>query len=323
MVVRRRQRRRPVIPLLALVLTVVVVGLRLADDPGAEGDEALAWLDEVRPVVAESNQVGAQLRDLQASVAQLERPAVSRRVARLQREAEAHVREADAVEHPDSLRDAHALLISTLAVRARAVADLRGALDAALGDATVADAVALLQRVGDDLLVADRTYQLFLDVAPDIRPGVTVPSAWVEDAAVWQAGELGAWVATVRASRAPGPVHDLRIVTVGIEPPPVGRDGDLDVFPVTRNLRLQVVVANVGNDAESRVVVTASVGLLGGAPDSARQFVDLDVGQRQVVQLGGLAPPANQPAVISVRVEPVNGETAVVDNLWERQAVFR
>jgi hypothetical protein len=322
-VVRRRQRRRPIVPLLAVLLTIVVVGLRVADDPDAKGDAALAWLDEVRPVVAESNQVGAELRDLRASVADLERPAVSRRVARLQREAEAHVRDADAVDHPSSQRDAHALLISTLAVRARAVGELRGALDAALGDAAVSDAVALLRRVGDDLAVADRTYQLFVDVAPDVRPGVTVPSAWVDDPAVWEPGELGAWVVTLRASRATGPVHDLRIVTVGLEPPPVGRDGDLDVFPVTRNLRLQVVVANVGNAAEARVVVSASVGLLGGAPDSARQFVDLDVGQRQVVQLGGLAPPDNQPAVISVRVEPVAGETSIVDNLWERRAIFR
>lgn len=322
-VARRRQRRRPVIPLLALALTLVVVVLRIADNSAGEGDAALAWLDEVRPVVNESNQVGAQLRDLRASIAGLDRPAVRRRVDRLRREAEAHVRDADAVEYPRSLRDAHALLISTLAVRARAVADLRPAVDAALGAAPVADVVARLQRVGDDLLVADRTYQLFSDVAPDIRPGVTAPSVWVEDAAVWQPGELGAWVATMRASRATGPVHDLRVVTVGLDPPPVGRETDLDVFPTTRNLRLQVVVANVGNAAASRVVVTASVGPPGGAPDTARQFVDLDVGQRHVVQLGGLAPPANQPVVILVRVEPIEGETSIVDNLWERQAIFR
>lgn len=322
-VARRRQRRRPVIPLLAVVLTVVIVVLRVADGSGGEGDAALAWLDEVRPIVADSNQVGAQLRDLRTSLAELDRPTAARRVDRLRREAEAHVREADAVEHPGSLRDAHALLLATLAVRARAVGALRPAVDAALGDAPVVDAVGLLSRVGDDLLVADRTYELFVEVAPEVRRGVTVASAWVEDPAVWSAGELGAWVETVRASRAPGPVHDLRIVTVGVEPPPVGRDGDVDVFPLTRNLRLQIVVANVGNDAERGVVVVGTVGLPGGAPDVARQFIDLDVGQRQVVQIGGLAPPAGQPAVITVRVEPVDGETSIVDNLWERPALFR
>lgn len=322
-VARRRQRRRPVIPLLALVVTVVVVGLRLADNSAGNGDAALAWLDDVRPVVADSNQLGAELRDLRTSLVTLDRPTASRRAARLQEEAAAQVRRADAVDHPDSVRDAHALLISTLAVRARAVGELRPALDLALGDAPLSQAVDGLARVGDDLAVSDRTYQLFVDVAPKVRKGVTVPSAWVDDPTVWQRGELGAWVSTVRASRATGPVHDVRVVTVGLDPPTVGRDGGLDVFPVTHNLRLQVVVANVGNDAESHVTVTASVGLPGGAPDTARQFIDLAVGQRRVVQVGGLAPPVNQPAVVSVRIEPVDGETSVVDNLWERQAIFR
>jgi hypothetical protein len=322
-VARRRQRRRPVVPLLALLLTLMVVLLRVADGSSGDRDAVLAWLDEVRPVVADSNQLGAELRDLRTSLTDLDRPAATRRAERLEREAESHVRRADAVDRPGGLRDAHALLISTLAVRARAVADLGPALDSVLGDAPVGEAIDRLGRIGDDLVVADRTYQLFVEVAPEPRPGVTVASAWVDDPVAWERGELGAWVASVRASRAPGPVHDLRVVTVGLDPPPVGKDGAADVFPLTRNLRLQVVVANVGNDAEERVVVTASVGLPGGAPDTARQFVDLGVGQRQVVQLGGLAPPANQAAVISVRIEPVEGETSIVDNLWERQAIFR
>ena len=322
-VARRRQRRRPVIPILLLIVTVVVVGLRLAGGSSGSGDAALAWLDDVRPVVADANQLGAELRDLRTTLSSLDRPTASRRAKRLQDEADAQVRRVDAVDHPDSVRDAHALLLSTFAVRARALRELRPALDLALGDASLTDAVGALSRVGDDLAVADRTYQLFVDSAPKVRPGVTVASTWIDDPTVWQPGDLGAWVSTVRASRAKGPVHDVRIVTVGLDPPPVGRDGDVDVFPVTRNLKLQVVVANVGNDAESRVTVTASVGLPGGEPDTARQFVDLAVGQREVVQLGGLAPPADQPAVISVRVEPVDGETSVVDNLWERQAIFR
>lgn len=322
-VARRRQRRRPVIPLLALLVTLVVVGLRIADNTSGNGDAALAWLDDVRPVVADSNQLGAQLRDLRTSLAELDRPTATRRVARLAKEAEAYVRRADAVDHPDAVRDAHALLISTLAVRARAVGELRPALDAALGDAPVPTAVGQLVRVGDDLAVADRTYQLFAELAPKVRRGVTVPSAWIDDPSLWQEGDLGVWVSTIRASRAKGPVHDVRVVTVGVIPPPVGKDGFADVFPMTRNLKLEVVVANVGNDAESRVVVTAAVGLAGGASDTARQFVDLDVGQRRVVQLGGLAPPANQPAQISVRVEPVTGEEAIADNVWVRQAIFR
>lgn len=322
-VARRRRRRRPVLPVLALAVTAIVVLLRVASGSSGDGDAKLAWLDEVRPVVAASNQLGAELNDLRGSLGSLDRPSLARRLDRLAGEAKAQVQQADQPGHPSSLRDAHALLISTLAVRARAVKDMKPAVDAALGTAPPADAVRLLSIVGSDLVTADRTYELFRDSAPKVRPGVTIDSKWVPDPAAWNPEELSVWVSSLRSSRAGGPVHDVRIVTVGVEPPPVGKDGDSDVFPLTKNLRLQVVVANVGNEPEAKVTVTAGVGLVGGAPDTVRQFVELAPGQRQVVQLGGLHPPENQPAVITVQIDPVAGETAVSDNHWERRAIFR
>ena len=321
--VRRRRRRRPVLPLLALVVTAVVLGLRMADGSSGEQNAELAWLDEVRPVVAESNQLGAQVASLRGDLSGLDRPTVSRRLDRLAEEAATHVRHADQIDRPTSLRQQHALLLSTLTIRARSLVAMRGAVDAALGTEPPEEAVRLLGAVGGDLLVADRTYELFVSSAPRFERDVTIPSRWVTRPAEWDAAELAAFVATLRSSRAQGAVHDLSVVTVGVDPPPVGREGDVDVFPFTRNLRLSVVVANVGNEPAGRVTILASVTRPTGEADSARQFVDLAPGQRQLVQLGGLRPTANEPMVLSVRIEPREGETSVSDNQYDRRVLFR
>ena len=320
---RRRRRRRPVLPLLALVVTALVVGLRMADGSSGEENAELAWLDEVRPVVAESNQLGVQVVSLRQELAGLDRPSVSRRLDRLAGEASGHLRRADQLERPDSLREPYALLLSTLAIRAQSLAALRGAVDAALGTGPAEEAVRRLSEVGRDLLVADRTYELFVGAAPRLERQVTIPSRWIARAEDWEPPDLAAFVATLRSSRAPGTVYDVAVVTVGTDPPPVGREGDLDVFPFTRNLRLSVVVANVGNEPAGRVTVVASVTRPTGEADTARQFVELAPGQRQVVQIGGLRPTANEALVLSVRAEPLDGESSVSDNQYDRQVLFR
>ncbi len=129
-------------------------------------------------------------------------------------------------------------------------------------------------------------------------------------------------VATVRSSASNTPVHDVTVVTVATDPAAAARDGDADVLPVVRNLRLHVVVANVGNERERRVPVMATLTGPTGE-DSARQWVDLAPGQRRAVQLGGLAPVANQRLTLTVRVGPTAGETKVSDNEATRAIVLR
>src|SRR2546421_9832530 len=108
-VARRRRRRRPILPLLALVVTaaviVTVVGRHSATNP----DARLAWLDQVRPVVQQSNQLGLELADLRDQVRGLDRPTLSRRLDRLAVATRDLERQASGIGAPSSVATARSL----------------------------------------------------------------------------------------------------------------------------------------------------------------------------------------------------------------------
>jgi hypothetical protein len=322
-VARRPRRRRRLLALLAVGVTVVAVVSTVAGGSGRRDRARRAWLDGVRPVVERSNELGAEVADLRGRVATLDRPTLSRRLARMAAEARAIRADAAAVGHPGALDTARSLLVAALAVRERAVAALRPAFDAALGAGPTPQAAAALAAVGADLVVADRDYELFVAALPAADRAAAIPSRWIADPAPWQRPELDAFVATLRSSASLIPVHDLAVVSITTDPPAVGREGDADVLPAVRTLRVQVVVANVGNERERRVPVVATVTLPDGSRDTARQFVDLDAGQRLVVRLGGLRVATGAPVSLVVTAGPLPLESNPADNEVRRTLVLR
>jgi hypothetical protein len=328
MVVARRRRRRPVLPLFAALVTVVVVASALAGRSTEGPDSRLGWLDRIRPAVERSNRVGAELTDLRARLQSggqepLGRQALDRRLGRLSKEARAILRAVSGADAPSDLDGAAGLVVATMALRSRAVDALVDALHRALGSAPAATAIDGLVEVGLDLGTADRNYDVFLRSLPRLDQPVTVRSRWLAIPEAWERPELTSFVAVVRNATSLAPVHDVSVVTVTLDPPPTGCEGDADVVPATGGLRLQVVVANVGNEIERRVTVLAVVALPDGTEDTARQFVDLAPGQRQTVQLGGLRAVRDLPVALRVRAEPVAAEANVADNDWTRTLIFR
>jgi hypothetical protein len=95
------------------------------------------------------------------------------------------------------------------------------------------------------------------------------------------------------------------VVTVTLDPAPVGTEGPAFIVPIAPSLRIQVVVANVGNDALRQLPVVATIGAPNGDVDTARQFVDLAPGQRATVTLGGLRLVGGQPNLLTVTAGPV------------------
>jgi hypothetical protein len=325
-VARRRRRRRPVLPLLALLVTAIVGAAALARGSSKGPDQRLTWLDAVRPSVERSNQLGLELADLQGQVGRLDRPTLTRRLARLAAEAAGLQQEIARIRPPSGMVAANALLLSSFTIRTEAVRALAPAFDAALGGGPATAAAAQLAAVGRDLGVADRTYQLFLAAVPHYHQPVTVASVWLPNPEPWQPPELASFVASLRSSASLSPVHDVAVVTVATDPPPTGAEGAADVLPLVKSLRLQVVIANVGNERERHVTVLAMLtgpGLPGGQPDTVRQFADLGPGQRATVQLGGLRPVAGQPLTLTVQIPPVPGEVNTADNTVAKAVVFR
>lgn len=187
----------------------------------------------------------------------------------------------------------------------------------AFAEGPVDPAVDALVQAGEEMLAADRTYDVFLDALP--RPeGVTAPllpaSSWASDPDMWTRPELHAFVTSIRSSTTPTPVHDVGVLTVTTDPLAVATEGNTAVLPLVRTLRLDIVVANTGNSPEEAVPVVATLIGPAGEVDTARDFVDLAPGQRRSVPLGGLRPVPGGPSTLTVVIGPVEGEASIPDN---------
>ena len=218
----RRAVRRPGRWLLAAILLTIAVLIANAalHTHASTAESVLTYLDQIRPDVQRSANEGADLADVRANAVQLGRDGISRRLDRLVSEARTTLTNVTNVTPPPSLRVAHAYLLSTLAVRARAADEARTAMNAALAEGPADPAVQGLVSVGQDITLGDRAYQLFAASLP-APTAVPLPvSTWVTDPTGWMQPELVAFVTSLRSSTSPTPVHDLAIVTFTTDPPP-------------------------------------------------------------------------------------------------------
>jgi hypothetical protein len=281
----------------------------------------LAYLDTVRPQVEHSNDQGADVNDVRSSATKLGRDGIERRLARVEREAAATYKAVSAARPPNSLQDSASLLVATLFARSRGSALMHAALKVALAAEPTASVADQLATVGDDMVTGDRDYKLFLETLPHSAGAAQAampPSAWVPDATAWTGPVLAAFVTSLRSSATLAAVHDVAVILVTTDPASVAKDPDgTNVIPAARTMKLQIVVANVGNEAERHITVTAALTAKDGSgqPQSVRDFVDLEPGQRQTIQLGGLRLTDNLPLVLTVSASAVTGEADATNNI--------
>ena len=311
---RRTPRRFPRIVLLGLLLVVLVLAVNSIVSSSAEGpDPTVAFADRVRPAVDRSTRQGIALEDLRTTAGALGRDGLKRGVDRLLRESRTLVAEVEAAPAAGDLRATQGLLLTCLTTRTEALAALADTLAGRFESGPPEQAIDALVAVGGDLAVSDRAYQLFLRDLPESARATMPASEWLPDPTRYERPEMAAFVGTLRASASLAPVRDVSVLTVSTDPVPVGMDGTVNkVLPLSKTLRLQVVVANAGNVEEKRLPVEAVVTSQGGL-DTARQFVDLTPGQRATVTLA-LRPSPIGVLELKVRVGPVEGETNTADN---------
>lgn len=327
---RRRQRRRNRWLFLGVLLSLAVLALNAAlsarsDGPGRRLAQ-LAYLDEVRPEVERSTALGADVAQVRNNATTLGRDGVTRRLRRVDREARAVLSAVKGLDPPPELSTVHAELITTMALRSRAATAIARSLETALGTAPPDAAIDALARAGGEMVASDRIYEVFLDSLPrlaDTPAPLMPPSQWVAEPDLWRPAEVAAFVATLRSSATLAPVHDVRVVTVRTDPAPVATDGGAAVVPMPKVLRLEIVVANTGNEAERYVPVVATLTGPGGQVDTARDFVDLAPGQRRSLRLAGLRPVAAGPSSLLVTIGPVDGEENGADNVSGLSLVLR
>lgn len=310
---RRAPRRYPRVVIAVAVGSLVFLAASSIVRSSARGpDAAVAYADRVRPSVDRSTRQAAAVDDLRNQVGTLPADALKRALDRLVREGNDQVEAVRDAKPPGDLDAAQGLLVTCLKTRARLLAVVRDALIAP-PDQRPTDAVArALADVGRQLQVSDAAYDLFLAELPAVARKTMPASTWVGDATRWEYPEMAAMIATVRSSQSSAPVNDVVLITANPTPAPVGSEGGAQVLPKSRTLLLDVVVANAGNTAQKRVAVEGVVTSVGGL-DTGRQFVDLAPGQRAAVTLT-LRPAAGPNLDVRIKVGPVEGEVAVVDN---------
>ena len=331
--------RRPALILLPLLILSVVAAVTSAatsarTDKPAKALAARAYLDEITPLITDSTNQGAEVADTRTQAAgSLDRLTIDRRLERVSRDTAATLAAVRALSPPASLRTANDLLVAALAIRAETAKSLRAALGEQLSAGSTDAAIGSLILIGRDMAAGDQAYELFragvpADVTAEGKtPGTPVAlsdSSWLPDETTWSQPVLTVFVATLRNRASSAAIHDLIVLLVSTEPVPIGADGNAQVLPGATTLRVQIVVANIGNQPEKRLTVTATVSpgaRANGQPDTARDFVDLAPGQRTTVALGGLALPAvGTPFTLTVKIDGAPGEANVTDN--EKIATF-
>lgn len=321
---RRVRRRRWIV--VGIVASLLVLAINaVAESQGREAAlriSTISYLDEVRPEVERSNSLGAELADLRQRAVELGRATVSERLQRVGVEALAGVRAVEAAEPPAQLRTNHSLLVAALAIRARSADTIRRTIGEALNPGSPPPPATELVRATEDLRSADRSYELFREALPDAEDMAMPRSTWLEGVPLTPE-EASAFVSTLRSAGSLAPVRDVAVVAITMEPASVGTEGDASVLPPSPTLRLQVVVANVGNDAVRQLPVVAAVGAPNGDVDTGRQFVDLEPGQHATVTIGGLRLVTQSANALIVTAGPVEGEATLSDNERRRTLLVR
>jgi hypothetical protein len=344
-----RWRRWVLLGILASIVVLAVNAAMSARSPGPTRQLAQqSYLDRVLPIVYESNQVGQDIDALRTRALSLGATTVAGRLESVVARARRTLAEAQALAVPAPLQTGHDLLIAALAIRAEGAEAFRQAMAGAISGPSAALPVQPLADAGGDFDAGDRTYALFVSSTPRLDEPLPA-SVWVRDPSVYQEPAVTVFLTTLRSAASLAPVHDVAVLVVTTDPAPVAMIGTTEVLPVSQTLAMQVVVADLGNQAETHVTVTATLtwaapppapttttsvasgragtpaggtggaagdgtGGTGGSPgvatQSVRNFADLQPGLSRTVDLGGLRPPAGVPTVLTVTVQPVAGGTA-------------
>ncbi len=322
-----RQRRARVL-IFATVLSLFALGVNAIANGGGRDKklEQMSYLDAVRPLITDSTEQGADLNAIRENASDLGRPGTRARLNQVVKQTQTTLDMLKGIDTPGAADEAQSLLIATLQLRvlgARSVAkDMIDALSARAPNEVV-DRLVVSART---LIAADQTYMAFSElVGKTLAKGATeavAPSVWVPEPTQWEAPELTAFVNILKANSSVAPIVDVATILVKTNPSAVGKEAEKLLLPKTGSVRLEVVVANIGNVAQKHVTVTATMqSAAGGLPDVARDFVDLSPGKRSAISFRGLKIVPGE-ATLTVTIGPLPGETSTQDNTITTQLVI-
>ncbi|MDQ6615529.1 MAG: hypothetical protein M3083_12490 [Actinomycetota bacterium] len=312
---RRRGRPWLFFGLLATLLVIAVNAALSARSPAPARQQAeQSYLDQALPAIQQSSQQGLDLNDLRSQALALSPATITSHISVVLAQTQQTLASVQKLDPPPSVKMGHALLVAALDMRAIGTQALGHAIGTALSGQPLDVGVQALASAGLDFQAADRAYSLFQGAMPPLSPPLP-NSRWVPDAGSYSTATLSVFVSSLRAEGSLSPIHDVSVVLVTTNPAPVNLLSGVQMMPVAKQLSLQIVVADMGNQPEKNLTVTASIApSVIGPTQSVRDFVDLAPGRTRTVSLGGLRVLAGQPTTLTVRIDTVPGEINVADN---------
>jgi hypothetical protein len=312
-----RHRGRPWLffAVLATLLVVAVNAAMSARSPAPARQQAeQSYLDQALPAIQQSSQQGLDLTNLRAQAPTLTPTVIASHMSRVVAQTQQTLSAVERLNPPAAIKTAHALLVAALDMRYAGTQALSQAMGVVLSSQPVDAGVQALATVGLDFQAADQSYHLFQQALPPL--GVPIPdSRWEPDTSAYSAATLSVFVATLRSAGSLTPVHDVGVVVVTTNPQPVNLLNGVEVLPFTRQLSLQIVVADTGNQPEKNLTVSATIAPSANGPTQmVRDFVDLTPGQTRTVSLGGLRLVSGLPTTLTVKIDAAPGETNLTDN---------
>jgi hypothetical protein len=305
-----------------ITLLVLLIDAALQSRSPGPGQElkAGAWIDRVLPIVTTSTAEGQQIAGIWRNGLQTPPSSLSAQLDQIAAGSAHAYQQVISLHPPSNVAGAAGLLEASLLTRSQAANTLRTALQPVLQGGAGAPAttattsgpdpvLTAIQTAGDDMQIGDRAYQLFVHSLPKL--GVTMPaSVWAADPSPYQTAKAQLFLTSLHNAMQATPVHQLKIYSVTLTPAPVSLQGETQILPNSSTMAVTVVVADVGNQAEKNLTVTAAIAS-GGASSSVRDFVDLSAGQAHTIpQMGPLSPPQGVPVSMTVTVTPGYGSEA-------------
>jgi hypothetical protein len=305
--------------LLGAVATAVVLAVNAAISarspaPARQLAEQ-SYVDQIIPVIQSSTQQGMDVESVRTQALTLSAATITGRLAEVANDAQTTLNTLERISPPKGVSTANSLLVATLAIRVEGAQAIQRAMAAALSGDSLQTAVNSLVTVGQDFTASDRTYELFRKTAAFL--GDSIPtSTWVTDDTVYMPPNLSVYLASLRAATTLTPVHDTTVVLVTTDPAPVSLNGATEVLPISKLLNLQIVVADIGNQPERNLTVSATITPSAiGPAQMVRDFVNLAPGQRRTVDLGGLRVQPGQATTLTVKIDTVASEASTADNV--------
>lgn len=328
---------RLLIAVAAVIVLIVVLALVVRDCRRNQLVDSYSGYirDGVTPIAAKSKDEGTRLIELLANAKKDTPEGVQTKVRAIGREADTLVTQAQGLNPPDKLGDAHRSLVLALQYRATGIKSLAETIPNAAKSKDRNDAAARLAAPMGRVLASDYIY-LDSFVGParkaledDNVDGVEVPESALLAGSTHAnkagpAGARGVWTALQpgggTSSNPDTPTGGRRGTGIqSVKLLPEGKQlviGSINTLNSSVDNKWQVTIENGGESVETGIVITATLKPAGGAPQETKATIaTIDPAEQATVELGvGALPPFGENAELTIDVATVPGETITGNN---------